>query len=360
MSKPDISVVVPMHNEAGNLPDTLIDIAARLQEAGYSFEVIAVNDGSTDDTPLRLDSINKIAPWLKVVSYQPNRGRGYAIREGIQAATGRIICTIDADLSYTPDHLPKMIDLLNHYPRLDCVVGSPYIDGGATENVPRWRLYISRLGNRIISRAMGGKIKTSTGILRAYRARCIRSIELFADGKELHLEIIAKLLAAGYNIMEMPAVLRSRQRGKSKFNFRAIASSHLLFSLHEKPMLLFGLIGLGLIGLGILGGGYLIYLWQSATLNPNRPLMTLVSLLILTGIQIIVFGFLGSGLVRLRREIFVVQRENKDLESQLEEFRTEYQSSGQPQAEPAVVADVAQTEHQEAAGVDQSSAVSRG
>lgn len=222
-------------------------------------------------------------------------GRGYAIREGFNAAEGEIICTVDADLSYTADHITKMVALLQKYPRLDCVVGSPYCPGGRTEGVPRLRLLISRLGNLVISRAMGGKIKTITGVLRAYRRDCIKSLELFSEGKELHLEILAKLFAAGYSVMEMPAVLRSRRKGRSKFRFRAIASSHLLFSLHEKPMLLFGLVGLALIGGGLIGGGYIVYLWQVAALNPNRPLMTLLVLLILTGIQILMFGFLGSG-----------------------------------------------------------------
>jgi hypothetical protein len=85
-------------------------------------------------------------------------------------------------------------------------------------------------------------------------------------------------------------------------------------------MLLFGLIGLMLIGLGLAGGAYVVYLWQTATLNPDRPLMTLLVLFILTGIQILMFGFLGSGLVRLRKEIFVVQRENKLLEMKLDEW----------------------------------------
>jgi glycosyltransferase involved in cell wall biosynthesis len=326
-SRPEISVVVPMHNEAANLPDTLVNIALELNKFGRTFEVIAVNDGSSDGTGTRLSALRHLASWLVVVDYQPNRGRGYAIREGFQQARGDIICTIDADLSYTPDHLPKMIRILDRYQRVDCVIGSPYVDGGGAENVAWWRLWLSRWGNRIIRRAMGGLVKTSTGVLRAYRARCIKALELFADGKELHLEIVSKLLATGYNIIEMPAILRGRKRGRSKFNFRAIASSHLLFSLHEKPILLFGMIGLFLIGLGLLGGGYIIYLWQSADLNPNRPLMTLVPLLILTGIQVLVFGFLGSGLARLRREILVVQRENKELERQLENLSSQHQAS---------------------------------
>ncbi len=317
----DVSIVVPMHNEEANLPDTPIRIADELQRRGCCFEVIAVDDGSSDKTASRLRSLAAISPWLRVESYLPNRGRGHAIRTGIQKASGEIICTIDADLSYTPDHISKMLDVFERYRGVDCVVGSPYVEGGSTEDVPGLRLLLSRWGNRVISFAMGGKIKTSTGVLRAYRRECIKSVELFADGKELHLEIISKILAAGYTIIEMPAVLRNRKAGKSKFNFRAIASSHLLFSLHEKPMILFGIIGLILIGLGLAGGVYVIHLWQTGTLNPNRPLMTLLVIFLLTGLQILMFGFLGSGLVKLRKEIFVVQRQNKTLEHQFEQWK---------------------------------------
>lgn len=327
----DVSVVIPMHNESANLPTTIEQIQAELNRAGHTFQIIAVDDGSTDDTSRKLHQIAATHNWLKVISYQPNQGRGYAIRSGIAVAGGEIICTTDADLSYSPDHLTRMIALLNKYDKLDCVVGSPYSVGGTTEDVPPLRLFISRLGNKVISRAMGGNIKTSTGVLRAYRKTCIKSLELFSSGKELHLEIISKLLAAGYTIMEMPATLRSRKKGKSKFRFRAIAASHLIFSLHEKPILLFGLIGLALIGLGLVGGGYIVYLWQSGTLNPNRPLMTLVVLFILTGVQILMFGFLGSGLVKLRKEIFVVQRENKMLEMKLDQWKESLEADAKSQ-----------------------------
>ena len=347
-TKYTVSIVVPMHNESANLPNTIDQIAAELRNAGHNFQIIAVDDGSTDDTARKLHSYAATAAWLHVISYQPNQGRGYAIRAGIAAASGEIICTTDADLSYTPDHLTKMIALLQKYEKLDCVVGSPYTSGGSTENVPPLRLAISRLGNRIISRAIGGSIKTSTGVLRAYRKNCIKSLELFSSGKELHLEIISKLLAAGYSIMEMPAILRSRKLGKSKFRFRAIAASHLLFSLHEKPILLFGLIGLALIGLGLIGGGYVVYLWQNGTLNPNRPLMTLLVLFILTGIQILMFGFLGSGLVRLRKEIFVVQRENKMLEMKLDQWKESLETNAKSQSPDTGGSTERQREHQEA------------
>jgi hypothetical protein len=115
----------------------------------------------------------------------------------------------------------------------------------------------------------------------------------------------------------MPAILKARKKGKSKFKFKATAFSHIVFSFFEKPIILFGLVGLFMIFLGFCGGVYVIYLWQKGSLNPNRPLMTLIVLLVISGIQVLLFGFLGTQLVHLRKEIYKIQRENKNLEEKI-------------------------------------------
>jgi hypothetical protein len=166
---------------------------------------------------------------------------------------------------------------------------------------------------------MNKNFTTITGVLRAYRKGCIKSLELESDGKEIHLEILSKALALGYKAFEMPAILSKRKKGKSKFKFKATAVSHIIFSLYEKPMMLFGLIGIGLISAGLLAGIYVLYLWQTAVLNPNRPLMTLLVLLVLSGMQVLFFGFIGTQLVHLRKEIYKIQKENKILENNLSE-----------------------------------------
>jgi glycosyltransferase involved in cell wall biosynthesis len=250
-------------------------------------------------------------------SYAPNQGRGKALRLGFQKAQGKIICTTDADLSYDERHIVKMIRWLEQNQDMDLVIGSPYIEGGKAEGVPFLRLLVSRLGNKILGFAMKGKLTTVTGVLRAYRRECIRSLELESDGKEVHLEILSKALSMGYKAMEMPAILKARKKGKSKFKFKATALSHIIFSFFEKPIILFGLVGLFMLFLGFWGGVYVIYLWQKGTLNPNRPLMTLIVLLVVSGIQVLLFGFLGTQLVHLRKEIYKIQRENKNLEEKI-------------------------------------------
>lgn len=297
-----------MHNELDNLPSTIDRIAELLQSADRTFEIIAVDDGSTDSTRSRLESMEQSERRLRVVAYPKNRGRGYAIRKGFEVALGSLIVTIDADLSYDPSHITGMLAILDERPEVDFVVGSPYTTGGTTENVPRFRLLISRWGNRVLGLAMPGGLTTVTGILRAYRREVLDVLDLESNDKALHLEIVSKAIAAGFTPAEMPAKLTGRQRGKSKFYFKATIISHLIFSFYEKPILLFGLIGALIMGLGIGAGSYLVYLWQTGALNPNRPLVSLTVILMVAGLQVVLFGFLGSQIVQIRRELFRTQK----------------------------------------------------
>lgn len=314
----DISVVVPMYNESANVPANLRLMQEALRLTGARFEIIPVDDGSTDDTMDKLQALAARDETIRPTGYPDNSGRGRALRVGIGRARGRYILTTDADLSYSEAYLPVMYELLRSRSAPDLVVGSPYMDGGGIKDVPFKRLFISRVANMILSRILPAKIKTVTGILRGYRAEAIRSLDLESNGKEIHLEILSKGIAAGFRIMEFPAVLTGRQRGKSKFRFKATACSHILFSFFEKPSILFGLIGTAMILTGMVIGGYLIYLWQHAALNPNRPLMTLMVIVLVAGMQVLLFGFIGSLLVILRREIFRVQRRQGEILQRLD------------------------------------------
>jgi len=318
--KIEISVIIPMYNEAANLPGNLDRIKAALTLTETTFEIIPVDDGSSDDTLAKLQALAARDETIRPVGYPDNSGRGRAIRVGIRQARGRYIMTTDADLSYDETYLPAMYELLSSPSAPDMVVGSPYMPGGETRNVPANRLFISRMGNLILSRIMPGNLKTVTGILRGYRADAIRSLDLEANGKEIHLEILSKGIAAGFRVLEFPAVLTGRRKGKSKFRFRATAFSHILFSFFEKPSILFGVIGAFLILAGLGMGGYIVYLWQQAALNPNRPMMTLMVIVLLAGMQVLLFGFIGSLLVILRREIFRVQRRQGEMLQRLEQL----------------------------------------
>lgn len=315
-----VSVVVPMYNEEQNVSSTLSRIAAAFRAVGGDWEVIAVDDGSTDRTALSVLSFAEEEPRVRLVSYFPNRGRGWALRQGFAAANKEIIITADADLSYSEEYLLAMAQILQAHPEVDIVVASPYTKGGGVENVPFWRLMISRLGNKILGFAMKRGLATVTGMVRGYRRKVLEALELESEGKEIHLEILSRALGMGYRVLEMPAVLKARKLGKSKFKFTATAVSHILFSFHEKPVLLFGAVGLFLVLLSFGGAGYIFHLWREGDLNPTRPLVTLTVLAFLAGLATLFFGFLGTQLVHLKREIYRIQKTAKETFMKIEEL----------------------------------------
>jgi dolichol-phosphate mannosyltransferase len=313
-----LSIVVPMYNEEENVASTVEEIHRALEGQVESYEIVLVNDGSTDNTLEAAQCLGEADERVQVTSYAHNGGRGKALRTGFANARGEIVASIDADLSYAPEVVLEFLRVLREDPEVDLVLASPYMEGGRTEGVAPFRLFVSRLGNVILSAAMPGGIQTSTCIVRGYRREVLDSLELESDGKEIHLEILSKALALGYRAKEIPAVLRSRTKGRSKFRFRLTALSHLLFTFLEKPLLLFGLIGMLFLLLGLVGGSYLIVLWRQQALNPDRPLMTLMVLLIVTGVQVLSFGFIGTQLMLFKKEIYRIQKGNRDLGRKLD------------------------------------------
>ncbi len=313
----DLSIIIPMFNEAENAETTLNRVEEALASFPGTYEIVVVNDGSLDNT---LNILNRLAEQdrkLKVVSYSKNIGRGMALKKGFKESSGEIVVSIDADLSYDPHYIIEFVETLRRESDIDFVLASPYMPGGGVQNVPFHRLWISRFGNKILRFAMPNRIYTSTGIFRAYRKRVLDSLEIESDGKEIHLEILSKALALGYRVKESPAILTSRKKGKSKFKFRKTAISHLVFSVFEKPVIIFGFVGLLTVAIGFLIGMYIVYLRLLGDLTPGRPLITFAILLILGGIQILSFGFIAIQIVSLRREILRIQKENLELKKEM-------------------------------------------
>ena len=306
-----------MFNEAENAEHTLARVEESLASFQGDYEIIPVNDGSTDNTLEVLQRIAKLNQRIRVVSYSRNIGRGMALRAGFKEAKGEIVVSIDADLSYDPHYILPLVDTLKKEQDLDLVLASPYMPGGGVKGVPFHRLWISKFGNKILRFAMPNRIYTSTGIFRAYRRKVLDSIELESNGKEIHLEILSKAIALGFRVKEVPALLTGRKKGRSKFKFRKTALSHLIFSAFEKPMMIFGLIGFLTLGIGLVIGAYVVYLRFSGDLTPGRPLITFAILLILGGIQILSFGFIALQIVSIRKEILRVQKENLDLRKEI-------------------------------------------
>lgn len=126
---PDISVIIPMYNERENASDTIRRVAAAIEQSGRTYEIIPVNDGSSDDTLSILNTIADSNTRVRVVSYGRNGGRGKALRYGLRSARGRYIATIDADLSYDPGYIVEMAGVLDEEHDIDMVLASPYMKG---------------------------------------------------------------------------------------------------------------------------------------------------------------------------------------------------------------------------------------
>ena len=254
-----ISLVIPVYNEAAVIEKHVLELQEYVE--GYcgedEWEIVLVDDGSTDGTADTLDRLARDNVQCRAVHHAANFGRGRALRTGFGAARGDVIVTLDADLSYAPYHIEKMVQALDEQ-KVDIVLASAYHPEGSVANVPFLRLLISRFGNIVLSRAFAavGRFHTWTCTVRAFRSSVVKSMDLISDDKELHLEVLRKASLLGFRIAEVPADLKWREtklaksgppkKRKAKFSFGKTAKSHLADSfiyrrgpLFRTPMLLF-------------------------------------------------------------------------------------------------------------------------
>jgi len=240
----EISLVIPAFNEAAIITNTVkeLDDYMRSSMAGRSFEIIIVDDGSTDGMADRLDSLAMDS--VKVQRHPRNLGRGAAIRTGFAAASGEFVVTLDSDLSYSPNHIPKLLAPLEANVA-DVVLASAYHPDGIVRNVPLFRAKLSYYGNKVLSAGVRGQLHTLTCMVRAYRRDVVKSLELISPGKDLHIEIIQKANLFGYRIAEIPAVLDWRDKSRAKrvgrggsfplFAMSGTIAAHLVYNYVLRP-----------------------------------------------------------------------------------------------------------------------------
>jgi glycosyltransferase involved in cell wall biosynthesis len=259
-----ISIIIPAFNEADSIERNLSEIEFYMN--GYAgdgtWELVVINDGSMDDTLPILNRIAQENSQLKVVDLVFNYGRGKALRAGFERASGDRIVTLDADLSYAPYHIERMLKKLEEE-NADIVVASAYGKNGTVQNVPWNRLWLSRIGNQILSYMFSGGITVLTCVTRAYKSEFIKRLDLHSDDKEIHLEILAKAKILGAKILEIPADLHWREEKRSQqasrtqsirrttLRTKKTSSSHLFFALLNKPGMIFWIPGFLLLGISI-------------------------------------------------------------------------------------------------------------
>jgi dolichol-phosphate mannosyltransferase len=207
--------VVPCHNEEGNLPRYEAELFAALDALGADYEVLIVDDGSTDATAAAAAALKASRPSTSVLRLTPNRGLGGALRAGFSAARGEWIATLDADLTFRPESLKDMLALARSS-GADLIAGSPYLRAGDLASVPWARRLPSLMLNALYRGLFGLGLTAYTPVFRLYRASRLRELALTAEGFEINAEIAARAQLAGWRVAEVPAALETRMSGVSK------------------------------------------------------------------------------------------------------------------------------------------------
>lgn len=231
------SVVIPCCNEEKNVQRFTTELWPILEQNKYNFEVVIVDDGSKDGTVFEVNKINK--PQLKLIKHESNKGLGAAMRSGISAASGDRIIFLDADLTFHPNLIPKLVDAATKQPDVDFVIGSPNL-GGYSSDIPGWRLIISKFANLVYRILLGKDITSINQILRLYKADQLKSLPLNSKGFDINAEILFKLVFRGRKFIEIPAELTMRQYGVSKLNYRKEICRHIALMFKIIKWKLFG------------------------------------------------------------------------------------------------------------------------
>ena len=299
---PDVSIVVPIYNEFDNLPDLVERIHAAMAIQPLGFELIAVDDGSSDGSAARLRELAQDRPWLRAVCLVRNYGQSAALQAGFDRVRGRYVVTLDADLQNEPQDIPLLLQRLETDPGVDMVSGwrQQRQDKALSRRLP------SMLANRLISRSTGVHLHDYGCALKAYRRPIIDRIRLYG---ELHRFIPSLAKEAGARITEVPARHHARTRGVSKYGidrtFRVILDLMLIvffMRYRHRPLHAFGGMGLWLAAPGLAMLAWLACLKLLGHDVGGRPLLLAGVMLLLMGLQLIVAGLVGEMLIRIYHE----------------------------------------------------------
>ncbi len=208
-----VTVLAPAYNEEAVVERFVETVLPCLQP---DWELLVVDDGSTDRTPEILEGLAPRIPSLRVVAHERNRGLGAALATGFAAAGGGVVVTIDADLSHPVSLIETLVAACEH---ADAAFASRFIPGGDMASVAAARRWISRVGNIAFRALFWSPVRDLTTGFRAYRSEAVRGLELEGAGFEAQLEIAVRLIAGGARIVEVPLQLRTRAAGRSKMQY---------------------------------------------------------------------------------------------------------------------------------------------
>ncbi len=297
----DLSVVVPIYNEANSISTLVQAIADALEPTQLSYEIICVDDGSIDGSTEILTEIARQRSDLKGLILRRNYGQTPAMAAGFESAMGKVIVTLDGDLQNDPADIPLLLAKLDE--------GYDLVSGWRKkrQDAALTRLLPSKIANRLIGKVTGVKIHDYGCSLKAYRAELVADMNLYG---ELHRFLPALAFIEGAKIAEIPVRHHARRFGKSKYGLgrtiRVLMDLFTIFFMKKfltRPMHVFGLWGMVSFVLGIGIGLYLTLIKFVFQANiGDRPLLILSVLLVLTGIQLFCFGLVSELLMRTYHE----------------------------------------------------------
>jgi dolichol-phosphate mannosyltransferase len=206
---PFLSLVIPAYNEQENVPTLLQRVEAALKLLGKPFEVLIVDDGSSDATPGMLDEAMTRLPWLRVLRMEKNAGQSAAFDAGFKAARGQVIATIDADLQNDPEEIPRLVPMLDQ---------ADMINGWRQKRQDsKFRLLQTRIANRIRNWLSDETINDSASSLKVYKRQCLEGLQLYT-GMHRFMPTLVKM--RGFTVIEVPVKHSPRFAGTAKYGFR--------------------------------------------------------------------------------------------------------------------------------------------
>lgn len=286
-----VSVVVPVFNEEGSVAPLVDEVERAFGELGHPYEIVFVDDGSTDRTLALLRGIAAARPRVRVVALRTNVGKATALSAGFAEARGKVVVTLDGDLQDDPGEIGKLLaQIADGY---DLVSGWKW-----PRHDPRSKTWPSRLFNAVVRHVSGVALHDFNCGLKAYRAEVVHELVLYG---ELHRYIPVLAAQRGFRVTEAKVNHRPRRAGRSKYGperlLRGLFDLVTVFFLARygrRPLHLFGGAGLACFGAGIGILSYLTVLWFSGQGIGHRPLLTLGVLMVILGMQWTTFGLLAE------------------------------------------------------------------
>lgn len=296
----DLSVVVPLYNEEESLPELVNQLISALRGGGEAFELVLVNDGSTDQTADVLERLSQQVPELVGVILRKNYGQTAAMAAGFDVCKGEVIVSLDGDLQNDPADIPMLLDKIRE--GYDLVSGWRHQrkDSAIQRKLP------SKLANYLIGLVTGVRLHDYGCSLKAYRSEVLADMRLYG---ELHRFLPALAFIEGARITEVKVNHRARQFGASKYGidrtFRVLMDLLTVWFIKRfltRPMYVFGFGGLLAMAGSLIASAYLLAIKFTGEDIGNRPLLTLAVVLGLAGVQLFCFGLLGELLIRTYHE----------------------------------------------------------